>query len=556
MSDTSTTVTRRGRSRRGLRRSVLATAAVAGIALAAGTGAVGSTTTGAGASTAFTLTATKNDQNPRITGDNQGFSVESADFAHGFLTKALLSQRLKTLGRHGVVRLGGYSMDLVWPAFGRYSSTAAPPEAIGGTVDQADLDGLKALLDDSGWKVTLGVPLKKLLDPSQVKSPTKDPSPAVTIDQVVAEVKAAHDTLGDDLLSVELGNEFDNVSTLTGAEYYTKLKEVAAELRAGVPGVDLKLTGPSANTSTANTRLDQFVTAVAADTSSDPRRLLSEITSHWYPGSHCGSSNVSIPTLMSASTWTKTQTKLDGVMALQDRLSHPVPMVVNESNSASCSGQPGVSDSYATSLWSLDYLLQAAKAGIGRVALHTNTKAICGDFKERSSADYPVSYRYYGAFCAKDQAELDQDKVSPTPLYYGLWAFRQVPEGGRFLDLDLPTSALPQLRAYAVEGPQGTVTAVLVNVQDPTSLTSTADAVTLTLPSTFQKAEQVTLKSDAPGGLSSTDASAISLGGRQVLANGAADGVPTSVPADVQQKSATVTVPAGTASIVTFSHDE
>jgi len=38
--------------------------------------------------------------------------------------------------------------------------------------------------------------------------------------QQVAEVKAPHDTLGDDLLSVELGNEFDNVTTLTGGQYY------------------------------------------------------------------------------------------------------------------------------------------------------------------------------------------------------------------------------------------------------------------------------------------------------------------------------------------------
>lgn len=191
--------------------------------------------------------------------------------------------------------------------------------------------------------------------------------------------------------------------------------------------------------------------------------------------------------------------------------------------------------------------------GIGGVAFHTNTKAVCGDFKPRDSAEYPVSYRYYGAFCVKDQAELDRNELPATPLYYGLWAFRQVPQG-RFLDLDLNASALPQLRAYAVEGPRGTTTVVLINVQDPSTPTSTSDAVTVNLPSAFQGASQVVLRSTDPVGLGSLKASAISLGGQQVLPNGASTGAPTSVPVDVTHKSATITVAPGAASIFTFGH--
>ncbi len=536
--------------------AVLATALVVGMGVAGSTSASGSSDP-SGPTTAFTLNATKDSSNPKLSGDNQGFSVESADFAHGYLTKELMAQRLKTLGPYGVIRLGGYSMDLVWPAFGKYSNAPAPAEAVGGTVDQGDMTALKGMLDASGWKATLGIPLKKLLTAEEIKSPLRDPSPAVTLDQVVAEVKAAHDTLGDDLLSVELGNEFDNVTTLTGGQYYEKLKEVSAAINAGVPGVHLKMTGPSANTAATNTKLDEFVTAMEADTATDPRKLMTELTSHFYPGSHCGTppkqSNLSIATLMSASTWTKTQTKLDGIIATGAKLSHPIPSVINESNSASCSGQPGVSDAYATSLWSLDYLMQAAKTGIGRVAFHTNTKAICGDFQQRTSSNYPISYRYYGAFCAKDKAELDRNELSAAPLYYGLWAFRQVPEG-RFMNLDLADSALPQLRAYAVEGPRGETTVVLINVQDPSSTTSTSDAVTVNLPSAFQKASQVTLKSTDSAGLASLKASAISLGGQQVKPSGASTGTPKAVAVNVEHKSATVTVAPGTASIVTFGH--
>jgi len=85
----------------------------------------------------------------------------------------------------------------------------------------------------------------------------------------------------------------------------------------------------------------------------------------------------------------------------------------------------------------------ALPRGISKLQFHTNTAAICGDFKPRLSPEYPVSYRYYGAFCAADQEELDANQLSATPLYYGLWAFRQVPQG-RFVDLDLDDSYLDE----------------------------------------------------------------------------------------------------------------
>jgi len=226
--------------------------------------------------TNLTITATASGENARIPEDFQGFSVESADFAHGHLTKERMSERLQTLGDHGTIRLGGYSMDLVWPAFGAWRDTPAPKEAIGGTVDQGDLDNLKELLDDSGWNVTLGVPLKSIIDPSKVKDPNKDPSPKVTLQQVVAEVKAAHETLGDDLLSVELGNEYDNVTTLTGSKMWDTMKQYQAVIQEAVPHARLKMAGPSANTAKTNTRLDEFVTAVQADTSTNPQRVLAE----------------------------------------------------------------------------------------------------------------------------------------------------------------------------------------------------------------------------------------------------------------------------------------
>lgn len=531
----------------------LATIVSVGLAAAAAVAApAGATDQQATASTAVSLTATADGTNPKLPADLQGFSVESADFAHGFLTSKLLAQRLDTLGPEGVIRIGGYSMDLVWPAFGQWTGVPAPAEAVGGTVDQSDLDRLKTLVEDSGWKVSIGLPLKKVIDPSKIKDPAKDPSPAVTLDQVVAEVKAAYATLGDNLVGVEIGNEYDNVTTLTSAEMWTEMKRYKAAIDAALPHAGIKVIGPSANTAVTNTRLDDFMTAVAQDTTTNPEQTLEEISSHLYPGSHCGSSNTTIAQLLATSKYQQVQDKLDGIMELGARLQNRIPMTINESNSASCSGQPGVSNAYAMSLWSLDYLMQAGRSGISRVQFHTNTAAICGDFKARTSPDYPISYRYYGAFCADDQAELDAQHLSAMPLYYGLWAFHQVPVG-RYLDLNVPDSELGTLRAYAVQGRGGKVTLVLINLQDPAAAGSAAEDLTVQLPGDFAGGSSVTLSSSDPTGLASLDTGAVTLGGQQVDSSGAVTGAHTTEPVQVSGSQVTVGVAPGTARIVTLN---
>ncbi|MFF1836463.1 glycosyl hydrolase family 79 C-terminal domain-containing protein [Streptomyces sp. NPDC058231] len=533
-------------------RSLLAVALAAGAVVPAGNAVAQGVDDPAATTKPIALRVPSHGDGATLTDGHQGFSVESADFAHGFLTEDLMAQRMKTLGHNGVLRLGGYSMDLVWPAFGAYAGSPAPAEAIGGTVDQSDLDALKALLRATGWKATLGVPLKAVIDPAKLKDPTKDPAPAVTMDQVIAEVKAAHATLGDDLLSVEVGNEFDNVTTLTGAEMWNTMKSYQAAIRAAVPHAKIRVAGPSANTAATNTKLQDVSSAALADSSVKPQSILSELSSHLYPGSHCGTSTMTIPQLMSADTYTRTRTKLDGIRAIGEQFGGRIPMTINESNSASCSGQPGVSDSYATSLWSLDYLLQTAQSGIDRVEFHTNTAAVCGDFKPRTSADYPISYRYYGAFCASDQTALAAGRLAAAPLYYGLWAFHQVPQG-KFVDLAPADSDLATVRAYGVEGRDGSLTVVLINVQDPATAGSSDDSVTLALPKGYRKGRAVTLRSSAPEGLASLDAGRITLGGASVTPTGAPSGKPAAVPVPVGHGSTTVDVAAGTAQIITFT---
>ncbi|MBO0843124.1 MAG: hypothetical protein J2O46_08060, partial [Nocardioides sp.] len=363
------------------------------------------------------------------------------------------------------------------------------------------------------------------------------------------EVVAAYRTLGNSLDGIEVGNEYDNVTTLTAAEMWSVVKQYKAAIDAALPRAHLKVIGPSANTATTNTRLDDFVTATLADGDGAAAATMAELSSHLYPGSHCGTSNTSIASLLSASKYAQDQQKMDGIMAIGARLPRRVPMTIDESNSASCSGQPGVSDAYAMSLWSLDYLLQTAKAGLARLQFHTNTAAVCGDFQARTSPDYPISYRYYGAFCARSQAALDRNQLAATPLYYGLLAFAQVP-AGRFLSLTVPADDLGLTRAYAVSGPGGQVTLVLVNLADPATA-GAAQSVTVHLPGRYASASAVTLASSDPAGLASLDSSAVALGGAHVSPSGRLTRKPAAASVDVSGSDVRVAVAPGTARIVT-----
>lgn len=489
------------------------------------------------ASRAITLTPTRGATDTGTSGDNQGFSVESADFAHGFLTRKLLARPLAQLGHRGVIRVGGYTVNLIWPAFGAYADKPAPSWAIGGTVDQSDLDQLKLLTAATGWQVTIAVPVASL-----IKS-------RVTYDQAVAEVVAAHRTLGDSLQAIEIGNEYDINTDLTPAQYYTIMRQYYTDINAAVPGHQIRLDGPSPTRGNTGL-LQQFVDAVQADqTISDPRQEIHAVTAHHYDSGRCG---LDIPSLMSTQTYTARQAALDADVASVRDLHDGMPFVMNETNTESGSGCTGVSNSYAASLWVLDYLLQATEAGVDSLYFHTSTARVCGDY-HTDSVGYTTSYRWYAAFCAADKAALDADELSASPLYYGAWAFRQVP-AGRFVELGgFSDDDLSDLRAYGVEGADDSLTMVLINVQDPSSPTGTTDAVELDLPESAHAAGlATTLQSSAPGGFASTDASAITLGGRHAVFNGDPPGALDQTLVPVHGGTATVDVAPGTAQIVRF----
>ena len=63
------------------------------------------------------------------------------------------------------------------------------------------------------------------------------------------------------------------------------------------------------------------------------------------------------------------------------------PLLMFETNTASCGGFPGVSDSFGAALWAIDYGLQMAYSGFSGALLHVGGK----------SAFYNVSFTPSGS---------------------------------------------------------------------------------------------------------------------------------------------------------------
>jgi hypothetical protein len=118
-----------------------------------------------------------------------------------------------------------------------------------------------------------------------------------------------------------------------------------------------------------------------------------------------------------------------------------VSLRVDELNSASCGGAPGVSNVFASGLWALDTLFQMARVGVDGVNIHTFPRATYGLFRFR---------RRHGHWYA-----------SVAPEYYGLEMFAQAaPPDSRLLAW---SGKLGQVHAWATRAPEGVVHIVLIN---------------------------------------------------------------------------------------------
>jgi hypothetical protein len=196
---------------------------------------------------------------------------------------------------------------------------------------------------------------------------------------------------------------------------------------------------------------------------------------------------------------------------------------VAEMNSASCSGKPGVSDTFASALWMVDALFNLAQAGVDGVNVHTLPGA---------------AYELFTF--SHDSVGAPQAFVRPD--YYGMLLFEHAfPRGARLLSVSAPAG---RVKVWATMGADGRVRATIVNKD------TTADhTVQLTLPGSQTEGSLESLQ--AP----SVDATTgVTLGGESFgaeTATGSLPGPETVTPVDPAGGSYTIDVPPASAVLLT-----
>jgi hypothetical protein len=482
--------------------------AAAAVALAAGLAAASPAARAHAATAPAVITISPTTTGTSLTQASAGLSFEASDLALPGFTAGNLASYLDTLSPSSVLRIGGNTVD---ETFWTSSGEAAPSWAIA-TITPADLTALAGLARASGWKVILGVNLKQY-DPARAANEAQD----------------AQAALGSSLQAIEIGNEPDLYAQYESnpSRYLTDFAAYVSAIRQAAPGV------PIEGTDAAGAPNGSFQQAFVSAQKALQAPQVSELTNHYYPlvSSTCGGSPT-IAQLLGTTVRDNEQQEANEAVAAAAPLR--VPAVIDEGNSVVCEGQPGVSNVFAAALWEIDDQLVTARQGVAGDDMH-GTVVQCGSAK-------PL-FMYYTPLCAPTPAAAAAGDLAAQPEYYGLAALRDVGTGA-FLNLSNPVWA--DVRAYAVQHANGSMTVVLDDVDDPSTTGPTT--VQLDLGAAYGWASQVNLS--ASGGL--TAASGITLGGQAVAANGAlAPANPDGF--DVGGDTATVTVPAGSAEILTFS---
>ena len=369
-----------------------------------------------------------------IADDFTGFGYETSAVAQeGYFSEknAALVQLYRTLGSKGLIRIGGIISD--WT---KYEANGTPVVSTQGKVtviNQRCLDDLGKFLRATGWKVMWGLNLG-----------------TGSKEEAAEQALAVHKALGDRLQSFEIGNEVDDLKRFKETKYegyFAEYMNFKSAIRKALPSA--VFSGPDAN---ANMNyVEQFVSTEFKD--------MSYLTKHFYLGG-AGSPKSTTELMLSPVPFWEIKLR-----RFQDiKREKGVPYRINEVNSFSGGGKPGVSDTFASALWCLDYMFLLATYDCGGVNMQTDINQI------------GFISHYSPIFKDKD------GKVSARPEYYGMLAFAQAGHGDL---VKLTASKTPvNLRAYATKNRSGEVWVTLVNKDLAQEAT-----INLTLPAGCTSAE-------------------------------------------------------------------
>jgi hypothetical protein len=236
---------------------------------------------------------------------------------------------------------------------------------------------------------------------------------------------------GPRLLAFQIGNEPDGFGRwrhVRPANYdcdafLGEWRQLYKAIRARLP--DAPFAGPAI--AVENAWIRPFIEA-AGDS-------LVLVTRHHYADGPAGAPHVSIENLLSAAP--RVDAMLAEVLALKKETG--LPFRIGETNSIFNEGQPGVSDSFASALWGVEYMFQLAEAGAEGLNFHT------GNFK----AYTPVGPSRAGRYAAR-------------PLYYGIMLFKEMVRNAVLVPTQVIAPGI-NLAVFATRASSGTVRVCVIN---------------------------------------------------------------------------------------------
>ena len=355
-----------------------------------------------------------------------GLTFEATALGSAYLDPATsnLPSFLAELGP-GDLRFGGQSSDLdaVWlPS----PSDPLPSWASDG-ITPADLDAVGDLAHTTGWGVDLGVNLLEY-----------DPALAAQ------EVAAAQAAMGGSLRAVEIGNEPDLYFY-----FLTFLTEPPADVATTFPGYLANWTAYRAAIEQADPGLaldgpDFYLTNWLSDETRKTEQGLARFNQHFYPLQDCGGATVTPGQLLDPSSFS---TEDSVIGAAETAAKHAkLPLVLDEFNSISCGSSSPAAWEFASSLWAVHALLDAASDGVASVNVQMD----------------PDNCDSYTPLCVPDPAQ--PGTMQAGPIFSGLQLVSGL-EGGTLLKTTVGAAdPLPTgVSEYALRLPDGDVAVVVDN---------------------------------------------------------------------------------------------
>jgi hypothetical protein len=375
---------------------------------------------------------------------------------------------MRSLGP-GVLRFGGVTADsqIGWaePPSGRPAWASYGLEA-------GDLGELAKLATETGWRVLLTIGLAHY-----------EPEAAAR------EAATAKALLGSSLAGIELGNEPNAYAQhglreepWTFVQYESQVAAYRSAIEAAAPGIPLA--GPDVSGSGV---FDTWGLGEAID--QQPALL----TGHHYPLGCAEDPAPTIARLLSRATRSKEIGSLDRYMSVA-RASE-IPFRMDEANTVSCGGMPGISNTFASALWAVGYMAQAMSMGVSGINFHGE----------------PANCEGYSPLCAPTPQALATGALVAQPEWYAMLLAKAL-IGDRPLATVNSSPGRPNVHVTTLLARGGRLHAVLVDDDPPGARGA---GVHLYVGSGYGDASILRLSAPGPAALAG-----VTLGGRAVASDG------------------------------------